>query len=76
MQELQSLLGTVNFMSTFNPNLTKKTHPMRILLNLGSYFVWTSDMQKELDTTKNDIAIAMELVNYDPNKPSSRLMPL
>ena len=24
-QELQSLLGTVNFMSTFIPNLTKKT---------------------------------------------------
>ena len=76
MQELQSLLGTVNFMSTFIPNLTKKTHPMRILLNLGSYFVWTSDMQKELNTTTKEIAIAMELINYDPNKPSSRLMPL
>ena len=28
-QELQSLLRTVNFMSTFIPNLTKKTHLMR-----------------------------------------------
>ena len=76
MQELQSLLGTVNFMSTFVPNLTKKIHPMRILLNLDSYFVWTSDMQKELNTTKKDIAIVMELIKYDPNKSSSRLMPL
>lgn len=29
-QELQSLLGTVNFMSTFIPNLSKKTHLIRI----------------------------------------------
>ena len=70
MQELQSLLGTVNFMSTFIPNLTKKTHPMRILLNLGSYFVWTSDMQKELNTIKNDIASAVKLIHDDPNKPA------
>ena len=45
-QELQSLLGTVNFMSTFIPNLTKKTHLMRGLLKRDVHFLWTSDMQK------------------------------
>ena len=69
-QELQSLLGTVNFMSTFIPNLTKKTHLMRSLLKRDSHFVWTSDMQKELNTIKNDIATAVELIHYDPNKPA------
>ena len=56
MQELQRLLGTVNFMSTFIPNLTKKTHLMCSLLKRDSHFVWTTDMQKELNTIKNDIA--------------------
>ena len=69
-QELQSLLGTVNFMSTFIPNLTKKTHLMRSLLKRDNHFVWTSDMQKELNTIKNDITSAMELIHYDPNKPA------
>lgn len=35
-QEVQSLLDTVNFMSTFIPNLTKKTHLMRSQLKLSS----------------------------------------
>ncbi len=71
-QELQSLLGTLNFMSTFIPNLTKKTHLMRGLLKRDAHFVWTSDMQKELDTIKEDIQVAnaVQLVHYDPNKPA------
>lgn len=69
-QELQSLLGTVNFMSTFIPNLTKKTYLMRSLMKGDIHFVWTSDMQKELDTIKEDIASAVKLIHYDPNKPA------
>ena len=67
-QELQSLLGTMNFMSTFIPNLTKKTHLMRSLLKRDVHFLWTSDMQKELDTIKNEIANAVQLTHYEPNK--------
>ena len=69
-QELQSLLGTVNFMSTVIPNLTKKTHLMRSLLKRDTHFIWTSDMQKELDTVKNDIVSAVKVIHYDPNKPA------
>ena len=69
-QELQSLLGTVNFMSTFIPNLIKKTHLMRSLLKRDSHVVWTSDIQKELNTIKNDITSAVELIHCDPNKPA------
>ena len=67
-QELQSLLGTVNLMSTFIPNLTKKTHLMRSLLKRDVHFLWTSDMQKEPDTIKNEIANAVQLTHYEPNK--------
>ena len=62
-QELQSLLGTVNFMSTFISNLTKKTHLMSSLLKREGHFVLTSDMQKELNIIKNDIASAVELIH-------------
>ena len=69
-QELQSLLGTVNFIATFVPNLTKKTFRMRSLLNRDTHFVWTSDMQGELDRIKRDIANAVQLVQYHPKKPA------
>ena len=67
-QDLQSLLGTVNFMSAFIPNLTKKTHLMRSLLKCVVLLLWTSDIQKKLDTIKNEIANAVQLTHYDPNK--------
>ena len=67
-QELQSLLGTVNFMSTFITNTTKKTHLMRSLLKRDVHFLGTSDMQKKLDTIKNEIANAVQLTHYEPNK--------
>ncbi len=69
-QELQSLLGSVNFMSTFIPNLTKKTYLMRGLLKRDAHFLWTSNMKKELDTIKEDIANTVKLFHYDPNKPA------
>ena len=59
-------------MSTFIPNLTKKTNLMCSLLERNSHLVWTSDMQKELNTIRNDITSAVELIHYDPNKPASQ----
>ena len=40
-QELKSLLGTVNFMSNFIPNLTKKTYLMRSLMKKNVHFIWS-----------------------------------
>ena len=67
-QALQSLLVTVNFMSAFIPNLTKETHLMRSLLKRDVHLLWTSDMQKELDTITNDIANSVRFTHYEPNK--------
>lgn len=69
-QELQSIMGTVIFMSTLIPNLINKTHLMCSLLKHDTHFVWTSDTQKELDTIKKDIANAVKLIHYNPKKTS------
>jgi transposase InsO family protein len=69
-QELQSFLGSVTFMSTFIPNLSRKTHLMRGLLKKDVHFIWTSDMQQDFNRIKHDIASATKLVHYDPNKPA------
>ena len=67
-QELMSLLGTINFMATFIPNLTQRTHLMRGVLKRDVHFIWTADMQKEFDDIKQVISNITELVHYDPNK--------
>ena len=67
-QELQSCLGTVNFMSTFIPNLSRQTHMMRGLLKKDVHFVWTSDMQQEFKNIKQLIANAALLTHFDPKK--------
>jgi hypothetical protein len=67
-QELQSLLGTVNFLSTFIPNLSQHTNVMRGLLKKGVHFIWTPDMQQEFSALKRTIARDITLVHYDPTK--------
>lgn len=69
-QELQSFLGTVNFMSTFIPNLSQKTHLMRSLMKQDVHFVWTNDMEAEFNSVKQAIADVTSLTHYDPKKPA------
>lgn len=69
-QELQSFFGTINFMATFIPNLSKQTHMMRGLLKKDIHFAWTSDMQLEFEHIKQAIADEVQLTHFDPNKPT------
>ena len=68
-QELQSYLGTVNFMSTFIPNLAQKTFTMRGLLKNGVQYLWTSDMQKEFKSVQQAIADVTQMRHFDPRLP-------
>ncbi|XP_063586309.1 uncharacterized protein LOC134763680 [Penaeus indicus] len=67
-QELLSLFGSINFLSTHIPNLSKKTQLMRSLLKSDTHYVWTSDMQKEFDTLKSAVKNHMDNVHFDPSK--------
>lgn len=68
-QELQSFLGSVNFMASFIPHLAQRTFIMRGLLKKDVHFVWTSDMQREFDVIKQAIADATGLRHFDTDKP-------
>ena len=57
-------------MSTFIPNLTKKMHLARSLLKRHIHFVGTSEMQKELNIIKEDIANSVTLIHCDTKKPA------
>ncbi len=67
--ELHSFLSSVNYLSSFIPNLSKKTHLLRGLMKKNIQFIWTSDMEAEFDKLKQAIASATQLIHYDPNKP-------
>ena len=69
-QELQSFLGTVNFMSTFIPALSQKSHMMHGPLKKDMRYVWTSKMQKEFESVRHVISNAVQLTHFDPNQPA------
>ena len=69
-QELQSFFGAVNFMSTFIPALSQKTHMMCSLLKKDVHYVWTSDMQKEFESVRQAISNAVQLIHFDRNQPA------
>ena len=69
-QELQSFLGSINFLSTFIPNLAQKTYLMRGLLKKDVQFVWTCDMQMKFSSIKDAVVHAVQLHHYDPNGPA------
>ena len=51
-QELETLLGMVNYLAKFTPNLAETTAPMRSLLKKDSEFVWDCTQQTAFDKMK------------------------
>ena len=67
-QELETLLGMVNYLAKFTPNLAETTSPMRSLLKKDSDFVWDSAQQTAFDKMKQLITSAGTLAYYDVKK--------
>ena len=67
-QELQSLLGSVKFMSKVTSTLAQKTHVMRSLLKRDVHFVWTPEMDSDFFAMQQAIAEATVLIHFDPTK--------
>ena len=67
-QELETLLGMVNYLAKFTPNLAETTSPMRSLLKKDSEFIWDCAQQTAFDKMKLLITSAGTLAYYDVKK--------
>ena len=67
--ELQTILGMVNYLAKFAPNLSSITAPMRDLLRKDIEFVWDAQQDMAFAKMKEIITKAPVLAFYDPNKP-------
>ena len=67
--ELQSFLGTVNYLSHFLAFLSDLHVPLQALLKKGTEFVWTMVHQHAFDQIKLRVSNDVELQFYDANKP-------
>lgn len=66
VSELRSLLGLVNFLGKFLPNLATITYNMRTLLNKDSVFHWGAHHSAELDNLKKMLSKVETLGFFDP----------
>ena len=66
--ELRSLLGTVNYLCRFVPNIQENLRPLYDLLRKDTAWLWTSAQQEALDRVKRLLTSAPVLAFYDPAK--------
>ena len=67
-QGVHRVLGMVNFLAKFIPNLSTKTVHLRQLLHRKSDFVWTDSHEEEWKTLKNILTTEPVLTFFDPSK--------
>ena len=69
-KELKSFLGSIQQLSKFINNLSKKTDRMLRLPKKGVNREWTLDMDKDFEKLKKEITGATCLAHFDPKKDS------
>ncbi|UYV80839.1 ASB3, partial [Cordylochernes scorpioides] len=67
-KELQTLLGMVQYLNKFIPNLSEITYRMRLLLKKNTEWQWDSLRDKDMERIKDLLKQAPTLKYYDPNK--------
>ena len=67
-EELQSFLGTTNYLSRFIAFLSDLHVPLQALLKKGTEFVWTSIHQHAFDQIKLHVSSDVKLQFYDASK--------
>ena len=68
-KELHTFLGMVMYMSSFFPNLTDYTAPLRNLMKENIDFAWNPSHSKAFEKVKLLICTATTLAYYDTKKP-------
>lgn len=64
-EELQSFLGTVNYVGNFIPNLAEINAPLRALIKKNVEFQWFASHAQAVDRLKNALVESPVLQNFD-----------
>ena len=67
--ELETLLGMVNYLSKFAPNLSQVTSPMWQLLTKNAEFIWDQIQNDAFEKVKCVLTQTPVLAYFDPDKP-------
>lgn len=69
-KELETVLGMINYLAKFSPNLFEITHPMRQLLHNTSEFIWDEPQASAFQKVKEILTRSPGpiLAYYDPKK--------
>lgn len=67
-KELQSILGAINYLRGFIPNLSEVTAPLRDLLKNNTSWLWTERQSKALDEIKKILMSPPVLVSFVEDK--------
>ena len=68
MSELRRLLGMVNYLGKFLPDLSSILQPLNDLLKISCAWVWGSPQAEAFEQVKQLISTAPVLAFYDPNR--------
>ena len=71
--ELQSLLGSVNYLSQFIAGLSQLRKPLQALVKKKSEFIWTAVHDKSFQDVKDMVSADCLIQFYDPQKPLHRM---
>ena len=67
--ELQSFLGSVNYLSRFIPGLSQLHKPLQALIKKNSEYVWTDVHDRVFQELKDRVSEDCLIQFYDPHKP-------
>ena len=67
--ELQSFLGSVNYLSRFIPGLSQLCKPLQALIKKNSEYVWTDVHDRVFKELKDRVSEDCLIQFYDPHKP-------
>ena len=68
--ELRQVLGMINYLGRFLPNLSRVVSPMSELLKCDSAWNWSRQQQEAFDKVKAMVTTAPVLAFYDVDKPT------
>ena len=69
-KQVQSFIGTVNYLSKFSARLSKLAEPIRKLCKEKVPFNWGPEHESAFHLIKKEIVAAPILAYYNPNKPT------